>query len=129
MACILAHMTTLRAAGAVPAWTLGDRLRKAREHAGLSQDDLAVAIGVSRRSVSTYESGGVEHVKRPVLFAWATLCGVDLAWLEGPEAPDGTTVGTGKNRDSFHGKTWSHSSGRAKAGDRRRVGRSCFAAA
>jgi transcriptional regulator with XRE-family HTH domain len=79
--------------GAVPSWSLADRLRKAREHAGLSQEELAEATGISRRTVSAYEQG--HAVKIPFLIAWALACNVDLAWLVGVEP------GTPINRDSI----------------------------
>ena len=44
----------------VPEWTLGDRLKKAREHAGLSQTELGREIGVSlvyRDAVRNREGG------------------------------------------------------------------------
>lgn len=80
-------MTTVyeNASGAIPAWTRGDRLRKARESAGLSQQELADAIGISRRSVSAYESNGT--TKRPVLLSWALLCHVPMAWLADETEP------------------------------------------
>ena len=68
--------------GDVPAWTLADRLRKARDHAKLSQQELADAIGISRASVSGYEAGYREP-HRPVLTVWAMVCHVDLEWLMG----------------------------------------------
>ena len=68
--------------GDVPAWTLADRLRKARDHAKLSQQELAGAIGISRASVSGYEAGYREP-PRPVLIVWAMVCHVDLEWLTG----------------------------------------------
>jgi transcriptional regulator with XRE-family HTH domain len=85
----------------VPEWTLGDRLRKARVHAGLDQAVLATDIGISRNTVRNYEA---EHVKprRPVLLAWAMRTGVSLAWLMGevPGRPDGDAgwAPTGSNR-------------------------------
>lgn len=68
-------------AGVVPAWTLGDKLRKAREHAGLSQTELEALTGISRRSIVSYEGGG-RAPRRPQLVAWAVATGVPLAWLE-----------------------------------------------
>jgi transcriptional regulator with XRE-family HTH domain len=66
----------------VPAWTLGDRMRKAREHAGLKQSELAGEIGIARSSIVNYESGRTEP-SRPILLSWALRCGVDHEWLSG----------------------------------------------
>lgn len=64
----------------VPKWTLADRLRKAREVAGLSQGELAEAIDVSRRSVVNYEAGA-RPPKRHVLVSWALRTGARYDWL------------------------------------------------
>lgn len=101
----LRHMTSTLdvVAGVIPQWTLGDRLRKAREHAGLkSQADLATELGISRGSVANYEQGKSRPI-RPILIAWALRTGVPLSWLtEGnggsgptspaPDSPDGPEV-------------------------------------
>lgn len=64
----------------IPTWTLGDRLRKAREFVGLTQEQLADRMGVSRKTVSNGEAGG--HTPHPLtLSAWAAACEVSLAWL------------------------------------------------
>jgi transcriptional regulator with XRE-family HTH domain len=68
--------------GLEPQWTLGDRLRKAREVAGLSQTEMAEAIGIARNSVGRYEAGAYEP-SRPVMIAWAFRTGVALDWLHG----------------------------------------------
>lgn len=70
----------------IPTFTIGDRLRKARETTGLDQATFAAEIGVSRQTVSNAET---EHV-RPLhitLLAWAARTGVPLAWLETGELP------------------------------------------
>jgi transcriptional regulator with XRE-family HTH domain len=77
---ILAHMTQVTVQGAVPVWTLMDRLRKARESAGLSQAELGDATGLSRRSIAGYE-GGEREPRRHHLIAWALATGVSLEWL------------------------------------------------
>jgi len=75
--------------GAVPEWTLADRLRKAREYAGLYQSDMADEIEVARRSIGNWESG-VSRPRRPILIAWALRCGVDYSWLAtGQPGPGG----------------------------------------
>ena len=73
----------------VPVFTVGDRLRKAREHLGMSQAEFALLTGISRRSISSYESGEA-HPKRPVLFTWAAHTGVSMQWIE---------TGVGSNPD------------------------------
>lgn len=46
----------------------GNRLREAREQAGITQDQLAALVGASRRSPSRWENGEVDpslkHVVR-----------------------------------------------------------------
>ncbi|WP_230074902.1 helix-turn-helix domain-containing protein, partial [Rhodococcoides fascians] len=79
-------------AGDVPAWLPHDRLEKARRHAGLNQDELAERLGMSRRTVGSYEAGAREP-KRPILIAWAMATGVNLRWLETGETPAPTPPG------------------------------------
>lgn len=77
--------------GDVPSWSLGDRLRKARDHARLSQSELAARVGISRASVTNYETSRTAP-NRPVLLSWAITCGVSLDWLAGSPHPGLTNV-------------------------------------
>jgi transcriptional regulator with XRE-family HTH domain len=74
-------MTEVVVKGDAPPWTLADRLRKAREHRGLDQTELADLMGVSQRSIRNYEAGRTTP-RRPQLIAWAFATGVSLEWLE-----------------------------------------------
>ena len=38
--------------------TFSDKIKRAREVAGLTQNELAQAVGVSQRTIASYESGG-----------------------------------------------------------------------
>lgn len=68
----------------VPVFSVGDRLRKARETAGLSQQELADAVGIARASVVNYEKAHTAP-RVIVLRAWALATGVPLDWLrDGP---------------------------------------------
>ena len=79
--------------GLVPGWTLQDRLRKARDVAGMDQQQLADAMGVSRRTITNSEQGHVT-VRTITVRAWALATGVDPAWLEtGIEPSDGPDDG------------------------------------
>lgn len=71
------HMTT---ATRIPAWTLGDRLAKARKLAGLSQQELADALYVSRNTVNNWENDHTRPSGRKVA-AWALRTGVDPVWI------------------------------------------------
>jgi transcriptional regulator with XRE-family HTH domain len=71
-------------------FTLGDRLRKSREHAGLTVRSMAEVLGVSTGTISSWEN---DRNQRPpskaVLMAWSQVTGVALEWLTAgkPEAP------------------------------------------
>ncbi|MHA7293681.1 helix-turn-helix domain-containing protein [Arthrobacter sp. HLT1-21] len=94
---ILDSMTiqTTRSIGARPDWDLTDKLRKAREHAGMEQGQLAEALGVSGRTIGRYEQGA--PVKRATLIAWSMATGVALDWLMNEESPspDGARLSSG----------------------------------
>ena len=60
--------------------TLGARLRRARAHAALTQQQVADAVGIAREGVAQYESGA----KTPTLDTCAALAaavGVRAGWL------------------------------------------------
>lgn len=84
-------MSTPSAHERIPAFTIGDRLRKAREKTGLDQGPFADEIGVSRGTVSNYEGGRTtqEHMKRAYLMAWAMRADVPLEWLLTGSQPSG----------------------------------------
>jgi len=79
----LGRMTTATRndAGQVPQWSVQDRLRKAREHAGMTQLELAESIGVARNSVSNYENG-TTRPRQIVLNQWSLATGVPVSWLQ-----------------------------------------------
>lgn len=59
---------------------MGDRLRKAREDAGLSQSEMADALGVSRSTVSNAELG-IRVPLKITMRAWAEVAQVPVEWL------------------------------------------------
>jgi transcriptional regulator with XRE-family HTH domain len=70
----------------IPQWTRGDRLRKAREVAGLNQKDMAERFGVSRTTVGGWEDDaqptkGITLME--MIDQWADITGVDAAWIAG----------------------------------------------
>lgn len=59
---------------------LTERLRRARQLAGLDQRQLADALGIARNTVSNYETGTSEP-SASNLVRWARATGASLDWL------------------------------------------------
>lgn len=79
-------------------WSVADRLRKAREEAGMTQQQLADRIDVSQRTVSNYENPAHDGARKPlVVKQWAFATGFDydlvMTGEPGPDSPDGLGVG------------------------------------
>ena len=72
--------------GVIPVWTMGDRLRKARQLTGLTTRDFATRIGVSQATITNAENDN-SKVRRLTLLAWSMTTGVPVKWLETGEAP------------------------------------------
>jgi len=87
--------------GAIPPWTLTDRLIKARTFARLEQQDIADYLGLARSAIGHFEQG--RRVPRlAYLRGWAQRCEVDFDWLvtgEAPEAPGPDLGGPSTYRD------------------------------
>ena len=77
--------------------TFGEKLQKLRTRAGLSQDQLAKLLDVSRQAVSKWETGTADPSTSNLL-ALAKLFGISAEELlrsveqEGPEAENGKTT-------------------------------------
>jgi transcriptional regulator with XRE-family HTH domain len=69
-------------------FTRADRLRKAREVAGLTQAQMADALGVDKKTIGRWETTG--DVRALFLREWADLTDVDLDWLVGDEGLRGS---------------------------------------
>lgn len=61
--------------------TVGDRIRRAREAAGMTQAELGRRVGVSKVAISAIESGKTKHPSAPVLFKIADELGLDAQEL------------------------------------------------
>ena len=71
---------------AIPEWTRGDRLRKARQMTGLTTRDFAEHVGVSQKTITDAENDK-RATRKLLLNAWALATGVPVGWLETGEAP------------------------------------------
>ena len=67
-------------------FTKADRLGKALDAAGISNNEMAEYLGVSRNTISNYISGRTDP-KREVMLLWAMRTGAPLAWLETGDWP------------------------------------------
>jgi transcriptional regulator with XRE-family HTH domain len=75
----------------IPTWTLGDRLRKAREAAGLRQDDLAPMLHVARATLASWENN--KHMPSYLaVLKWAEVTGVPVEWLAEGRTVTGTVT-------------------------------------
>ena len=73
----------------IPTWSLGDRIRKARRDAGLSQQELADTIGVKVGSVSSWEADTAKpRDVITVVSAIAEATDVSVVWLAGLTGED-----------------------------------------
>lgn len=77
-------MTWIPPKGFTPEWSMGDRLRKAREVAGMSQAQFASALEISSSTITRAEQEG--EIKKTLLLAWSYQTGVDYEWLRGGAA-------------------------------------------
>ena len=80
-------MTTQPTEGRYYDFGIKDRIRAAREGAGMDQGQLADATGLSRQTISNYERGQTTRFSKGSvrLIAWAT--GFDFDWLLSGEVP------------------------------------------
>ena len=86
----------------IPQWTVGDRLRKAREDSDLGVEQIATMLGRNRNSVTRYERAST--VDLLVVRAYADITSTPMEWLLtgfGPEdgGGDTATLTIGKRRD------------------------------
>jgi transcriptional regulator with XRE-family HTH domain len=65
--------------------SIGWRIARARKERGLTQEELAAAIGVSPRSIQGYEAGKVVPYRR--LSQLAAVTNRELGWLLEGDAP------------------------------------------
>lgn len=88
----------------VPEFHLGDRLNKALAHAGMSHQEMAEYLGVTRNTVGNY-IGLRTPVTLGTLRLWALRTGVDMEWLQtgvmpGNQGPNGPDGGHGSSMDT-----------------------------
>ncbi|WP_295802169.1 helix-turn-helix transcriptional regulator [uncultured Microbulbifer sp.] len=61
--------------------SINDRMKQAREKAGLTQSELARSCGVSVQAVSQWESGSTKNPAASNVLATAKATGLSIEWL------------------------------------------------
>lgn len=85
--------------GVIPEWTLGWRLQRALDFAGITATDMADELGVARGTVSRWMNDHGAPPRLAYVKMWALRCGVNLGWLELGVGPD-PSPGAPDPRDS-----------------------------
>jgi len=84
----MSSLTVIEPGGRRPTFdTLEERLWWARASVGITQQELADALGISKRTVSNYEAGD-QRPKLNRLLLWAKATDVDAVWLAGDDYGD-----------------------------------------
>ena len=113
---------TTQTEGAVLEFGIGDRLRKAREWAGLTQVQLAADIDVHPNTIKNYEVEAGSKFRSDTIRHWAARCGVSEAWLLGGKPNDGLMVNIIGYSPFRYGADWD-SAGAALLAEANRDGR------
>ena len=64
-----------------PEWTLGWRLQRALAHAGMTTEEMAAELGVTRQTVSRWINERGAQPRAGFVKLWALRCGVPYEWL------------------------------------------------
>lgn len=93
--------------GAVPQLTIGWRIQMALDHAGVSTEEIAQHLDVSRSTISRWCNDHGAAPKRLYVDAIAHRCDIDPDWLKTgrttpQERPDGTPDQGGRRSGWIH---------------------------
>jgi transcriptional regulator with XRE-family HTH domain len=101
---MLGHMSQMQTTPTIPEWTMGDRLRKARQTmTDMTAREFAEHIGVSHGTITNAETDA-RQVRRIVINAYSLATGVPVEWLlTGQAAVDN---GNGPDTDANGDTCW-----------------------
>lgn len=87
----------------IPQWTLGDRLRKIRRHAGIGQTEFAQTLGTNQKTYASWETD--KSAPRDVVAVAKRIelsTGVPAAWTLAINVPPGSGVDQESITGRFH---------------------------
>jgi transcriptional regulator with XRE-family HTH domain len=90
---------TTQLAGQIPPVTLGWRMQIALGWAGVSVQEMADDLGMSRNALSRWINDRGTPPRAAFLKQWALRTGVDYNWLNTGEEPTNPTGGIGQPED------------------------------
>ena len=64
-------------------YDIGNRINSARNQRGMTLDEIAKAVGVTKSTIQRYEKGTIPRIKLPVIESIARVLNVDPNWLIG----------------------------------------------
>ncbi|WP_228044889.1 helix-turn-helix domain-containing protein [Rhodococcus pyridinivorans] len=73
----------------IPEFDRADRMRKSLKHAGVSVNEMAEYLGITRETVSRYANHADVKVPLQTMRLWALRTGVPLEWLQSGTTPNG----------------------------------------
>lgn len=92
----------------IPAWSIGERMAKARQTVDLDPSQMAARLGVTDRTIRNWENG-VHPPKRAALLAYEQVTGVPMWWLEGDDGGDNPSPDTPTGRYPVVSRVTPHS--------------------
>ena len=72
--------------------TMGKRIKQKREELGLTLEELGQQLGVNKSTVSKWERGEVENIKRSLISKMSTIFHVAPDWLMGFEGSENVNL-------------------------------------
>src|SRR5258708_40378988 len=78
---MMGSMSAMEEQGAIPEWTLGWRLARALGYAGVSVEEMAEELGVSRSTVSRWMNDRGAPPRVGYVKLWCQRTGTNLEWV------------------------------------------------
>src|SRR5258708_7472643 len=82
---MMGSMSAMEEQGAIPEWTLGWRLARALGYAGVSVEEMAEELGVSRSTVSRWMNDRGAPPRVGYVKLWCQRTGTNLEWVLDPQ--------------------------------------------
>jgi transcriptional regulator with XRE-family HTH domain len=92
---MIGGMSAMEEQGAIPEWTLGWRLARALGYGGVSVEEMAAELGVSRSTVSRWMNDRGAPPRIGYVKLWCQRTGTNLEWVLDWQHAELTPIGVG----------------------------------